>query len=362
MVQNKIRGQGDKVKKENKSERRLFLKDKILKEPTTPVDPEEIKSVDDILNSFGNLGFQARSLAQAVVIWRKMLGEETTIFLGLAGAMVPAGLRRLVQKLIKLRAIDCLVSTGANLFHDTHETLGKFHYKGDHQADDLRLRKAGIDRIYDVFASEEEFRQTDNYVENFSLELNWTKDYSTREFLYLLGQKLLQENKGEGILTEAYKSKVPIYCPAISDSCLGMSLAMAKLRKGARFPLDVLEDILEITEIAHQAKETGVIYIGGGTPKNFIQQTAVMAEFLHGGDCGHKHALQIITDSPHWGGLSGCTFQEAQSWGKVKEKAKMVTVYSDATIAFPLLSTSIIGNKQLLQERIRPSLDFLNWS
>lgn len=338
------------------------MKDKILKEPTKPVDPEEIKSVADILNSFENLGFQARSLAQAAIIWRKILDEETTIFLGLAGAMVPAGLRLLVQKLIKLRAIDCLVSTGANLFHDAHETLGRFHYKGDHQTDDLWLRKAGVDRIYNVFASEEEFRQTDNYVEKFSLGLDQTKDYSTREFLHLLGQKLLQEGKGEGILTEAYKGKVPIYCPAISDSCLGLSLAMAKLRKGSRFPLDILEDILEITEIVHHAKETGVIYIGGGTPKNFIQQTAVMAEFLHGGDYGHKYALQIITDSPQWGGLSGCTFQEAQSWGKVKEEAKMVTVYSDATIAFPILSAAIIGDKKLLQERIRPSFDFLTWS
>ncbi len=338
------------------------MKDKILKEPTKPVDPEEIKSVNDILDSFKNLGFQARSLAQAGDIWQQMLEEKTTIFLGLAGAMVPAGLRRLVQKLIKLRAIDCLVSTGANLFHDTHETLGRFHYKGNHQANDLQLRKAGVDRIYDVFASEKEFRQTDNYVEKFSLELDQTKDYSSREFLYLLGQKLFQEGKEEGILTEAYKNKVPIYCPAISDSCLGLSLAMAKLRKGVRFPLDILEDILEITEIAHRAKTTGVIYIGGGTPKNFIQQTAVMAEFLHGGDCGHTYALQIITDSPQWGGLSGCTFQEAQSWGKVKEKAKMVTVYSDATIALPILSAALLNNKKLLQERTKPSFDFLNWS
>lgn len=342
--------------------RRIILKDEILKEPTKPVDPEEIKSVDDILNSFGNLGFQARSLAQAASIWRKMLNEEATIFLGLAGAMVPAGLRLLVQKLIKLRAIDCLVSTGANLFHDAHETLGRFHYKGDHQADDLSLQKAGVDRIYDVFASEEEFRQTDNYVENFSRQLDQTRNYSTRKFLHLLGQKLLQEGKGEGILTEAYKGKVPIYCPAISDSCLGLFLAMAKLRTGCGFPLDVLEDILEITEIKHRARETGVIYIGGGTPKNFIQQTAVMAKFLHGGDCGHKYALQIIADSPQWGGLSGCTFQEAQSWGKVKKEAKMVTVYSDATIAFPILSAAIVGNKKLLRERIKPSFNFLTWS
>jgi deoxyhypusine synthase len=267
-----------------------------------------------------------------------MLKTNTVVFFGLAGAMVPAGMREILVYLIKNRFVDCLVSTGANLFHDIHETLGRYHWQGTHAMDDNLLHEHGIDRIYDVFAVEDEFNLTDRYIYDFAETLE-ARPYTTREFLYLMGNDLSRKGKKDGIVSSAASSGVHIYCPAVADSSIGIALA---LKDGpAHFIFDMIGDVKETALIASSGKQTGVVYVGGGTPKNFIQQTEVTAALQKRAVEGHRYAVQITADSPHWGGLSGCTFEEAQSWGKISKRSTHVTVHSDATIALPFIATAL---------------------
>lgn len=328
---------------------------KFLKHPTIPFEIREDLTVADALTAMSHTAFQARNLATAVDIWGSMLKGRVTIFFGLAGAMVPAGMRNVITYLIQNRLIDCLVSTGANLFHDIHETIGRFHYLGSAGMDDVLLQQEGVDRIYDVFASEPEFRSLDNYITLFADTLDLDRPYTTREFLYLLGQKISKEADRDGIVTAAYKAGVPIYCPAIGDSSIGIGLAART--KGKRFLFDIVADVQETALLSLKSEETGVIYIGGGTPKNFIQQMEVTASLWNRDAPGHEYAIQVTADAPHWGGLSGCTFDEAKSWGKIKESAKMVTVYCDSVIALPLIVTAVAQkHKDAIRKRGRPDL------
>jgi deoxyhypusine synthase len=274
-----------------------------------------------------------------------MIDSDVTICMGLAGAMVPAGMRSIIAYLIENRFIDVLVSTGANLFHDLHESLGGTHYKGSHLADDNELFKHGVDRIYDVFAQEKEFRKTDMFVADFADKLE--KDcYPSREFLHLLGKKLAESGGKKSILTSAYKHGVPIYCPAIADSSIGIGLAVGRRLGKKRIQIDTIADVEETTDIVIKSKGTGVIYLGGGVPKNFIQQTEITSSILGVDIGGHEYAIQITTDSPHWGGLSGCTFEEAQSWGKIAEKAKKAIAFCDITIGLPIVVHALVNKKR----------------
>src|SRR3989338_4836567 len=278
---------------------------KFLKNPVSPFEIDHNLKLKDILEAMGRTAFQGRCLSSAFKIWKRMLKTDTTIFLGLSGAMVPAGMRKIIKYLIESRLIDCLVSTGANLFHDAHETRGHFHWQTDACANDLKLRKERLDRIYDVLGSDREFCETDRFIATFASTLDKTRAYTTREFLYLLGERLSKVAKEDGILTSAYRRKVPIYCPAIGDSSIGISLVVDHPQGKVLF--DRIKDVEEMGKLVLSSKSTGVIYLGGGTPKNFIQQTEVTAPFMGRRVGGHKYAIQITCDSPQWGGLSGCT-------------------------------------------------------
>jgi deoxyhypusine synthase len=331
-----------------------------LKEPTRPFKIEPDQNVDQLLEKMGNISFQGRALSRALGIWKEMLKGNLTIFLGLAGALVPAGFREMIAYLIKNRFIDCLVSTGANLFHDCHETLGRHHFLGDENVDDVQLKDKGIDRIYDTFALESEFRETDDWLSNlFLFTLDPSRAYSTREFFHLLGRELFKIKKEDGIVTSAFEARVPIYCPGVADSSVGIAVALHNRKLKRNFLFDVIKDVNETADMVINSPNTGVIYLGGGVPKNFIQQAEVTASFYAAQDApGHQYAIQITTDAPHWGGLSGCTFKEAKSWGKIHKKAKMITVHSDATIAFPFLVTALSqSQKDNLKKRKFPKFD-----
>jgi deoxyhypusine synthase len=294
--------------------------------------PMKDRSVADLVRDMGKMGFQGGQLGASLRVWERMMDEDVTIFLGLAGAMVPAGLGEFIAYLLRERKVDCLVSTGANLFHDLCEGLGIVHYRGSACADDAYLNECKIDRIYDVFVSEVELHKADNYISNFVKGLDPNHRYSSRELMYMVGKGLPDTT----ILGAAHKSGVPIFVPALGDSSWGIGMVMA-LREGNSIMVDQIKDVDEITRMVEKSAKTGVIYIGGGVPKNFIQQTEVIAELIGNYSGGHSYALQYTTDAPHWGGLSGCTFEEAVSWGKVKKEASKVQVFSDATITVPIV-------------------------
>ena len=275
------------------------------------------------------------------------MGSEMCIrdSLGIAGAMVPAGMRKIFVYLIKNRYVDCIVTTGANIFHSMCETLGKYHWKGTPNIDDTELFKMNIDRIYDIFAFEPDFRECDNFIEKFASELDCSKAYTTREFFYHLGKRMDEVSSEEGILNTAYRYNVPIYCPALGDSSIGIAIASGRVKGSNNLTIDIIGDVIETADIVLKSKSTGVIYIGGGTPKNFIQQTAVTTSVSYSDYHSHKYAIQIITDPPYWGGLSGCTFEEAQSWGKISADSDKVTLYADATIALPIVVSALASSK-----------------
>ena len=334
--------------KQNRNKRDL------LSVPTRPFDPVGATSAAAVLERMQGTAFQGKNLGVAYEVWKKMLADDCTIMMGMSGAMVPAGMRRLVVRMIENRLIDCLVSTGANFFHDLHETKGNYHYQGSHQMDDVLLAENLVDRMYDVLADEEKFREHDQWIGRFAGSLDQTRPYTTREFLNLLGRELGKGAKEDGIVSAAAKAGIPLYCPAVADSSIGIGIAANRYQGGNRFMFDVIGDVVETARIAAESKNTGVIYFGGGTPKNFVQQTEVTAIIMNTGVTGHKYAVQVVTDAPHWGGLSGCTFEEAQSWGKIKKDASMVTCHCDSTIAMPILVSALLEQKQLVKKRRRP--------
>jgi deoxyhypusine synthase len=329
-------------------------KHEILTVPTRPLEIDRKKNAASLLEKMQGISFQGRNLGIAFHIWKRMLGDRVTIMMGLSGAMIPGGMRRLVAYMIKHRLVDCVVSTGANFFHDVHETLGRLHYQCSPTIDDVHLQKNLIDRMYDTLVDEEEFREEDAFIGRFAATLDQSRPYTTREFLYLLGKEVSKRAKEDGIVTAAYKARVPLYCPAIGDSSIGIGIAENRHLGKNRFTFDVIGDVLETAHLAGDSPASGVIYFGGGTPKNFVQQSEVTATFMRNASNGHKYAIQVVTDMPQWGGLSGCTFEEAQSWGKIAHDAGMVTCNCDSTIAMPILVTAMSEERELIRKRKKP--------
>src|SRR6202163_834012 len=315
-------------------------KSRFLQTPIEPFAVEAGLTADEILSRMERISFQGRTLATAQRVWQKMLEDDVTIFLGMAGALSAGGLRLIVAHLITNRYIDCLVSTGANLYHDLHETRGQHHYIGSPHSDDAALAEDGIDRVYDTLASEEEFIGNDNWIAGFATSLE-ARPYTTREFLYLLGGHLWKTTARDGILTAAYRANVPIFCPAIADSSIGMGLSQARQERAGSGYIDVIGDIVESANLVIRRPRTASNVLGGGTPKNFINQASVQAEFYSDKVGGHRYALQIVTDVPYFGGASGSTLEEAQSWGKLAADAARISVQADATIALPILASAL---------------------
>ena len=315
-------------------------------------------TVSQLVERMAGTSFQARNLARGADIWSRMLDGERTVFLGLAGAMGPAGMRRVMAHIIENRLIDCLVSTGANLVHDLHETLGRHHLQGDSTADDRELAESEIYRIYDTFLDQREFDRTENYIIDFSSTLERDRAYTTREFFFRLGTEVAKQSKETGIITAAARAGVPIYCPAIVDSVYGTALADARVKGKSAVMFDLVKDLVELIQIACAAGSTGVIFIGGGTPKNFIQQVELCGDLFGRELKGHQYAIQVTTDAPQWGGLSGCTFDEARSWKKITPDASTVTVNSDATIALPIMVSALAeGSAKRIRGRKPPAFD-----
>ena len=311
--------------------------------PTNPMKPTA--SVDELLENMSKSGFQGRKLGEAFHLWKEMIETPgTKIIIGLSGAIIPAGMQECIVTLLENRYIDCIVSTGANMFHDFCEHMGVKHYVGSHLTNDAVLYKNGVNRIYDVFASDKEIGRMEEYIGNFGVTLG-KQVLTSREFFKLLGEKINAEKPdGRSVIGTAAKMDVPIYVPALADSSYGIGLVYGRRRLGAEVIIDHLKDADELSEYVEVAKKTGIVILGGGTPKNFIQQTEVIPpkyqkKYLG----GHMFALQITTDAPHWGGLSGCTFEEGISWGKEKEETHKLQCFCDITIALPILTSALVA-------------------
>src|SRR5438094_2696985 len=275
----------------------MAKKSRFLQTPVQPFTVEPGLTADQILSRMERISFQGRNLATAHRIWLKMLDDEVTIFLGMAGALSAGGLRLIVAHLIGNRYVDCLVSTGANLYHDLHETRGQHHFLGSPHADDAALAEDRIDRVYDTYASEEEFIDNDNWIAEFAAAIE-PRPYTSRELLYRLGGHLWETTHREGILTAAYRANVPIFCPAIADSSIGMGLSQARHKRAGAGHIDIIGDIVESANLIIRRPRTASVVLGGGTPKNFINQASVQAA-LYSPDGGRaRYAPQLVTHAP----------------------------------------------------------------
>ena len=330
-----------------------YNKKELLKQKIKHIDIKKFDSVS-LIESFNYMAFQSRNLARACKIYDKMLEDgNCSIILCLAGSLVSAGLKKVIIDLIKFNMVDCIVSTGAVVVdQDFFEGLGFKHYRGFVNADDDQLRKLMIDRIYDTFIDEEDLRVCDITTKKIADKMK-TGAYSSREFIYRMGEYLDKNGKAESFVHEAYKKKVPIFCPAFSDSSAGFGLVFHQTeRKSKSISIDSVADFRELTEIKVKSKDTGLLMIGGGVPKNFVQDTVVAADILGVDAPMHKYAVQLTVADERDGALSGSTLKEANSWGKVDMGFEQM-VFGEATITFPLLASYAYhkGNWKTRKER-----------
>ena len=313
---------------------------------TRPLETIDVRprSVSELLAAMGRTGFQGKQLAQAVDVIDRMVREPgNTIYLGYAGSMSTTGQWKIIQWLLENRLVDVLVSTGANVSEDVFEALGFKYFQGSHEADDAELLEARIDRYYDVYADEFDYRQMERFILEFMGDLDTDRPLSSAEFLHLFGRH--QDGRGvDSITAAAYRAGVPVFSPGLADSGFGVAAYLLEKERGLRVAIDQLRDFVQLGAIGERSEQSSVIYLGGGVPKDTIQLVTVMADLGGGGDDPrpHRYAVQITTDSPQWGGLSGCTFEEAISWGKIDAEGDRAVCYCDATIALPLIAHALL--------------------
>jgi len=322
-----------------KSEKLKRKKRKILSTPIKHVDLTRAKSIADLVDSYGKSSIQARNLGECAHVFGRMLRdrERPTILLGLAGPLIAGGLRKVIRDMIEYNLVDVIVSTGAILYQDYYQALGFSHYRGTPRADDAELRDLFINRIYDTYVDEEIFGEVDYRIGKFASSLP-PKAYSSREFIDLMGETVKDNNS---ILVTARKRGVPIFCPALNDSSIGIGLTehyyRSKRTGKPRITIDAIRDNYELTQIIVNSKRTAAFYVAGGVPKNYINDSVVMA-YIFGHDTGgHKYAIQVTTDAPHWGGLSGSTLHEGTSWGKINRKASRAMAFVEPSVSLPLI-------------------------
>ena len=314
-----------------------------------PIGHAEVRggiTVGELVEEYGAAGIGAADLHEGVDIFTQMCDDDVTTFVGLAGAMVPTGMRAIVADLIRDGHIDALVTTGANLTHDAIEAIGGKHHHGDVHAEgkterehDETLRDEGVDRIYNVYLPQEHFALFESHLreEVFPVLESECEDggVSIQRLTEELGRANSEGNESEGveedagIAAAAYENDVPIHCPAVQDSVLGLQAWMYS--QTSQFTLDALGDMTAITDLAYEADEAGALVVGGGVPKNYVLQTMLVSPDAY------DYAVQLTMDQPNTGGLSGATLDEARSWGKLEKAARNVSVYADATITLPLL-------------------------
>ncbi|MCZ6688474.1 MAG: deoxyhypusine synthase family protein [Planctomycetota bacterium] len=327
----------------------------VLKDKIDPIDVEEARQIGELLEGFRNTSFQSRNLAECMDVYKLMLDvPEAAIFLGLSGAMVPAGMKKVICSMVRNRLVDVVVSTGANLYHDYFEALGHHHYKAHPHMDDTFLDTVDIDRVYDTVLDDRVATQIDRKVGELVAEMP-AGHHSTREFFATLGESI---DLHHSIIRACYEEGVPLYCPTFHDSGFGIGVTAhyrdCREQKKEGFVLDLIRDNYEVMQIGLKSKEAGVVLIGGGVPKNYIQQIAPMQEVLGYKKYPYRYAIQITTDDPKWGGLSGCTFSESHSWGKYTSDARTAVAYVDATIGLPLLVGAVLQTgKEIIGRRKR---------
>ena len=323
------------IKKQKNNRKKDLLSKEIEHIDITKFDSREI------ISSMEKMSFVSRETANASKIFNEMLKDtDCTIFLTLAGSTSAAGCMHIYRDLVKYNMVDAIVATGASIIDmDFFEALGFKHYQGSQFQDDAELRENYIDRIYDTYIDEDELQICDKTIGEIADKLE-PKSYTSREFIEKIGEYLKTNSKKKGSLIElAYDNNVPIFCPAFTDSSAGFGLVMHQERNPkSHITIDSIREFRELTEIKIRSKGSGLFMIGGGVPKNFVQDTVICAELLGKNVDMHKYAIQITVADSRDGACSSSTLKEASSWGKVN-MTKEQMVFAEATSVLPLIAS-----------------------
>ncbi|MFH2219219.1 MAG: deoxyhypusine synthase [Pseudomonadota bacterium] len=313
-------------------------KSQYLAQPIEHIDIKKF-NISEYVESMQHMAFTARDLFRAAKYLEQMvIDKDCTIMLGLAGSLISAGLKKVIIDMVECNMVDVIVSTGANIVdQDFFEALGFSHYIGSKYVDDNELRQLSIDRIYDTFIDEDQLKICDMTISEIANSIK-PGAYSSREFIREMGRWLELNSKGENSIVYAcYKKNIPIFCPAFSDSSAGFGLIHHQWNaKEDVVRIDSVKDFLELTKIKLDSKNSGIFLVGGGVPKNFIQDTVIAGEVLGFDTPMHKYAVQITVADERDGALSGSTLKEACSWGKVDTTYEQM-VFAEATLAFPMI-------------------------
>ncbi|MCK9422508.1 MAG: deoxyhypusine synthase [Bacteroidales bacterium] len=319
-----------------------MMKKELLKEIIQHFD---IKSIDStsIIDAMRHMSFTSRDTAEASDILNRMINDKgCTVFLTLAGSTSAAGCMQVYVDMVKSNMVDAIIATGASIVDmDFFEALGFKHYKGSYYADDKDLRNNYIDRIYDTYIDEQELQVCDMTINKIASGLE-PHPYSSREFIREMGKWLVKNSKKKDSLVQVcFEHNVPIFCPAFTDSSAGFGLVKHQWdNPDNHVSIDSVKDFLELTRIKMEAKTSGLFMIGGGVPKNFIQDTVICAEVLGKEVPMHKYAVQITVADPRDGSCSSSTLKEASSWGKVETVYEKM-VYAEATSVVPLIASYV---------------------
>ncbi|MGI0082716.1 MAG: homospermidine biosynthesis protein [Nitrosopumilaceae archaeon] len=307
--------------------------------PHLKIDPT--MGISDLVEIYASSGYNARQLGEAAKLYCRMIEDDATICLTVSGAMTPVGFGGLFKSLIERGFVDWIISTGANVYHEEHFAWGLPVKQGHFDVDDMILYEKDIVRIRDVFIrGEQTLMAQDKIVQKICNHELINKPFTTAEFCNLLGkhsrEKALYPEKS--FVIAAYEYDVPVYISTLKDSSLALDLVPLRL-KDERYNLDFIREIIEQAAIVYNSTKSGIIELGGGVPKNTAQQTGPLLDQILGlGHGGQNYIIQITDARPDTGGLSGATLQEGKSWGKIKDSHEgVITVYADATIAFPIL-------------------------
>ena len=313
------------------------------------VEHIDITSFDSrkIIESMKKMSFTSRDTANAAEIYNDMIKDKNcSIFLTIAGSTSAAGCMKLYSDLVKYNMVDAIVATGASIIDmDFFEALGFKHYQGSQFQDDKVLRENYIDRIYDTYIDEEQLQACDKTICEIANKLT-PKTYTSREFIKEIGKYLKKNSKKKGSLIEvAYDHNVPIFCPAFTDSSAGFGLVMHQEQNpNKHITIDSIREFRELTEIKLKSKASGLLMVGGGVPKNFVQDTVVCAELLGKKVDMHKYAIQVTVADTRDGACSSSTLKEASSWGKV-DTSKEQMVFAEATSVLPLIASDAYHRK-----------------
>jgi deoxyhypusine synthase len=303
------------------------------------IDIKQMK-VMPLIDAYRKMSFSARDLARATDIFNMTLADvKSSSWLTLAGSTSAAGCMQVYVDMVKNNMVDVIVSTGASIVDmDFFEALGFKHYHGHPFLDDGMLRELYIDRIYDTLIDEDDLQACDKVIQDIADGLE-KRPYSSREFIAEMGKYLVTHaKKKDSLVQAAYEHNVPIFCPAFSDSSAGFGLVMHQAKNpDSHMSIDSVKDFHELTKIKMSSDDSGLLMIGGGTPKNFAQDTVVCAELLGVDVPVHKYAVQITVADVRDGACSSSTLKEASSWGKVSTVYEQM-VFSEATLSLPILA------------------------